>query len=359
VIANKIVPLASFVRSPGEFSLFTAFIMIIAAAAGLQSLKVTRENFILWVPPLKRLTLLFLSLLPLAIIVILVTRNSFLFTPQGDYGQTIKQNIKNMIDRASFWDLLWIQCSLSLATIYFLVRCLIRPDKFGISLAISLNLIVICWLTLPFTGVGSKSKKEVDAILSAVPGGIVNQALTPVNSLPQDSNYMAFTGMPYTYMKIIGTPQWNPYPIQLKHNAAFFDDNQSVQFINRQAYLFLSSDTSVNSPVNEDLSFINVRTTGPGYIRAQIRNERFNYITLLQNDYLHWQVFIDGKETNHFTGYKTFISTAIPKKTFEIEYRFKPGNIYTAGLISLILLLACTTYLLIPGRKRPAPKQDP
>ena len=149
-----------------------------------------------------------------------------------------------------------------------------------------------------------------------------------------------------SFSKKIGNPEMEDYPVQLKSSAAFFSDSSLTSFINQQAWLFLSSDTLVNASTNFDSSLIKVIKNGPGKIKCSISNSGFRFLVLLQNDYPHWEVSMDGKEVEHFTAFKTFIAVPVTNGNHTIEFSFNPKPIRTVlqiniAILVLLLILLC------------------
>jgi hypothetical protein len=85
---------------------------------------------------------------------------------------------------------------------------------------------------------------------------------------------------------------------------------------------------------------------GPGYIKATISNKDYNYLTFLQNDYPYWTVKINGRENDHFTGFKTFLTTGIPAGDFVVEFIFDPYPIRWALRITVLFLVIGGVILL-------------
>jgi hypothetical protein len=144
------------------------------------------------------------------------------------------------------------------------------------------------------------------------------------------------------------------YPIQLKSSAEYFSDSVLTGFINQQAWLFLSSDTLINASTNFDSSSLKVIENGPGKIKCSINSSGYKFLVLLQNNYPHWQVSIDGSLINHFTAFKTFITVPVSDGNHIVEFSFNPKRIKTAlqiNIIILILLSFCLSIKNIRNRR--------
>jgi len=332
------LPLTGFVRINGEFTYFVLLILFLLSSAGLYSL-LQKDNYLqLLITPIKWLLIVFLSTALISLITIIITKSSFVFTSSNTAG---KYFIKSLFENLSFADLLLIQSLIGVFIVW-----LIKKYKFNYAasvLILCINLIITTWFCLPFTGLGMKSKKEMQELINSSPKGIQLQELTPVTKTklitPVDKREYVMLS---SFSKKIGNPEIEDYPVQLNSNAAFFNDSILTGFINQQAWLFLSSDTLVNAFTNFDSSAIKVIENGPGKIKCSIHNSGFKFLVLLQNNYPHWQVSMDGKEVKHSTAFKTFISVPVTDGNHIIEFNFNPKPIRTVlqiNIATLVLLL--------------------
>jgi hypothetical protein len=279
----------------------------------------------------------------IALITIFTAKSSFVFTSSNSAG---KYFIKSLFEDLSFSDLLLIQSLIGLLTVW-----LIKKYKFNFTAStfiLCINLIIITWLCLPFTGLGMKSKKEMQQVINSTPKGIQLQELTPVSktNLITPENKREYI-MLSSFSKKIGNAEMEDYPVQLKSSAEYFSDSALTGFINQQAWLFLSSDTSVNASASFDSSMIRVIENGPGKIKCSINNGGYKFLVLLQNNYPYWQVSIDGKEVNHFTAFKTFITVPVTDGNHIIEFIFNPKPIRTALQINIVILILLSVLLSV------------
>ena len=150
-------------------------------------------------------------------------------------------------------------------------------------------------------------------------------------------------------------PKYGHFPKnenQKKSDKEFIET--ALKQVKKQAFIFLSEDTVINTLTNFDSSHIQVLKSGAGYTKCIIRNETFKWLTLLQNNYRYWEVRIDGEKVIHQTGFKTFISVPVEKGVHTIEFEFNPTMIKSIMWINLLLLLTSLVVICIPklaGRK--------
>jgi CTP:phosphocholine cytidylyltransferase-like protein len=347
--AWEFLPLIGFVRLNGEFTYFVILILFLYGSAGLQQF-INKKNPGSNINILSYLKWASIIIAASAIIVILSTHSSFIFSNIPD-PFSIKGIIKSLIDNSSFWDLLFIQAIIQAAIIYLVKKSI--GNKTRATLLLCLNLIVITWLTLPFTGLGITSKKEVQSVINTFPRGIQPQGLVAINDAeyikPADENQFLLIS---SYSKKIGYTKPDQYPVQLSSNNDFITDTALYSFIKKQAFLFLSNDITINTTTDFDSAHIQVLRSGPGYTKCIINNESFKWLTLLQNNYQYWEVRIDGKRVNHQTGFRTFISVPVEHGVHTIEFEFKPTLIKISMWVNLVLLFVALVVILTPKLTR-------
>lgn len=84
------------------------------------------------------------------------------------------------------------------------------------------------------------------------------------------------------------------------------------------------------------------RYFSPVNLRFETQSAYAGLAVLLQNNYPGWKVFIDGKETSHFTVNHTLIGIKLPPGKHEISYRYENRLYSYAAVISSVLF-----YLLL------------
>lgn len=341
---NHALPFLGYVRLNGEFTYFVIVILLLLAAFGLQHL-FSEQNF-KWLTRLTRiLTIFFIAALLTALIIILTSHSSVIFssTTSSDF----KSRIKSIIDKLQFADLLFISAGIQLVTVLLIHKKYFYKKTLFI---IASNLVIMTWLTLPFTGLGMSSKKEMRSKMNVLPHGTYAQELQPLRkTVFLDSTLFDELQLLGSYSKKIGYPKEEYYPVQLNTTKIFFGDTSLHHFINDQAFVFLSTDTTLNAGTNFDTANIQIQEFGNGHLKIVINNPGYNYINFLQNDYPYWQTFVNGKKVPHFTGYKTFITLPVEKGRQVIEFKFEPQPIKKALWINICIILAGVILLLIPG----------
>lgn len=343
VFVWKVLPLLGYVRLNGEFTYFVILLLLLIGAGGLE--KLIRENT--WQQKASRLVsistiITFCVIVASLLAVIFYNNYSINIT-----GQNLKEKIKDIVNNSNFWQLLFVQAAIQTATLLLIRKYL--NQKVTLVLLTSINLVIITWLIMPFTGVGMMSKKEVQQVLNTFPRGIQPQELLAINKTkyinPHDESQFLLIA---SYSKKIGHLKPDQYPVQLKSNNDLITDTTLFSFIKQQAFLFLSTDTVINTQTNYDSSYIRVIKSGPGYTKCIIINSKYNWLTLLQNNYPYWRVKVNGNLVKHFTSFKSFISIPIENGTYEVEFNFETTRIKAFMWVNITLLLTAIILLLLP-----------
>jgi hypothetical protein len=339
------LPLLGYVRLNGEFAYFVLLILLACGAYGAEL--IFQKKYNLSSASYLLNTFLAITLIILITGTVMVLIKGISFTTINFTG-SIKYFIKGLLDNLSIYDLILIQSIIQLVTLLLLKKFF--SNKLKLTLVFAFNLIIITWLTLPFTGLGMMSKKEVESVINTFPKGIKHQDLVSIKdakyiSQEYESAFMLIS----SYSKKIGYLHPDQYPVQLNTNNDFSADKNLYEFIQKQPYLFLSTDTTINAITAFDSSKINVIRAGPGHIKCVIKNENYKWLILLQNNYKYWNVNSESKPTKHFTVFKTFIGIPIKPGVQKIEFRFEPRPIKLVLWFNIALLISALMLLIWPG----------
>lgn len=346
-IAWKVLPLLGYVRLNGEFTYFVILLLLFCGAIGLERM-IKENNTTNYKISANILVGLTITALIISLTMLFLRGLSVQVVPRnGDF----KSIIKDVIDKLTIWELLTIQSAIQIVTLFIFRKYYINKKIVG--LVFILNLTLITWLTMPFTGIGMMPKKEVQAVIKTFPKGINTPELVSVNDTKYiDTSFEKQFMLISSFSKKIGYYHQDQYPVQLKSNNNFFNKRPVFEFIKKQAFLFLSVDTILNTATNYDSVNINIIRSGPGYTKCIIHNNGYKWLTLLQNNYPYWKVKIDGKKVEHFTSFETFISIPVTTGKHEIEFSFEPKHIKLLALINIGLLATALLVLSSSGFSR-------
>ncbi len=347
--AWNFLPYLGYVRLNGEFNYFVLLILLLAGSAGFElysrnALYQKEGNKLL-----RRLNWIFITGLIFSACLILSSHSSLCYETAPPV-EGIKERIKWIVDHLHFPDLLFVQSVIQLITL----AC-IRKYNFTItSLVIitALNLAIISWLILPYTGLGMASKANRQELISRYPKGIHPPEQVALNATSfLDKSYTRDLVLLGAYSKKIGYLKEEDYPVKLNTAEFVLRDSILLSFIGQQSWIFLSKDTSMGTATDFDSSSIHVLQFGPGRLQVSIDNKNYRYLTFLQNDYPYWKVNVNGRSIPHFTGFGSFITIPLPAGSQEVEFRFDPVPIKMTLIVQL-LILAAALLLLCNKRTR-------
>lgn len=353
--AYHFLPFTGNVRLDGEFSYFVTLIMLLAGAWGL-------ETYLHRASPRPRRPYAIAAAACGLIAVLclpMIHQSADVTAAASAATQTAarahwKQTIRSFIDNISFWQLLLIGSILQGLTLLYLARR--GPGAKNLVLATAANLVLTCWLILPFTGLGMASKADRQRLISSFPRGIHPQEQLPLDDTRFiDSAHRKDLTLLGDYSKKIGYPKEEQYPVEITTAETLYNDTTLFDFIRRQSFLFMSMDTTAKTATGYDSSAIRIIRFCPDNLAASVDNDRFHYLTFLQNDYPYWKIKLDGRPVPHFTGFRTFMTIPIPRGSHVVEYTFDPQPVKTAGWIDLGILLAALVSLIV----MPAKANDP
>ena len=337
IFAYHFLPFTGNVRLNGEFSYFVTLIMLLAGAWGLERHPASQNP--------RRRTLYRLAA-ACGIIALLSLTMIHPTAIETTAAQTAgwKQTIKTFIDHATFWRLLLAGSILQGLTLVFLARRGLTGRNF--LTATAANFVITCWLILPFTGLGMASKADRQRLISTFPKGVHAQEQAPLlDTRFLDSGYAKDLILLGDYSKKIGYPKEEQYPVEIGAAETMYRDTALFDFIRRQSFLFMSVDTTATGPTAFDSDAVRIIHFCPDKLEAWVNNDRYHYLTFLQNDYPYWKVKLDGRPIPHFTGFRTFITIPISPGRHDVEYAFDPQPIRTALWINLAILAAALVSL--------------
>ena len=332
LFAYNFLPYLGFVRLNGEFSYFTYIILILASAFGLSKISLSNVNLIN--RAFRNMLVFFVAVLLICLIAIFISHNSILFSTTN----ISITEVKNILVELTFWDLLFLSSLLQAISVFLLKQYHINSASFLV--LASINLMLICWGCLPYTGLGQKPRKEVQAIIETFPKGITKPLQKTINeNIYINKEYDSIIGSSAFYSKQIGYPTPLPYPVILRQSHMFYNIDSTLKFINGQSFLFLAIDTTIESRTTHDSNSIKIIKFTPTLTKIQVQNNGFKYLTFLQNNYPRWQVFLDGNPIKHFTVFKTFIGLTIPPGKHAVEFRFNTTSLKIVLWANVLILL--------------------
>jgi len=323
------LPLLEYIRTNGEFRVFTLFSFIIILSWPLENMLATGK-----IPQmLDRLLLVFLSLSIIAIIVVFATSLRHGLLP----AYTPMHQIKQLIEFLPLPTRLLINAVilLGLLSTYYLLRKKLAPKTLIPALIIA-DLVILCWIQIPITGVQQKSPGAIRDLLSDAPPGIPLPKLTPIagNVRP---GLERIVGRWSYYSKQPGAPILCDYPV-LFHSTGDYFNSRWPDSLNHRPFVFLAQ--SPEPPALEKFS--------PASIAITTTTSQPDTLVLLQNDFPRWQTSLDNQPCPHIRTYGAFMGIIVPPGSHHLLFRFS-----TTQLLWYMLIPLATMLILLIAAKRP------
>jgi len=362
IFCYKYLPLLGYVRLNGEFRIFALFCFIITAASNLQHYLNVKNNS----KGIKRI-LFFLTSVSFVVIIwsfikLIFTKESIVFSSLNTTHLLSASFLKSVIDQLSFYDVLVLQGTIQLLLLLLTKRIIHfnKPNYF--LLIVILDLCTATLLQIPFTGVGTKSSKEIQTLLNASPKGIPVPALKPIILNDQGSaETTAILGNWSFYNKKPGTNKHSAYPIQFKNEEYLFQSHV-MHFLEQKSFLFFSSNLPDSSTLIRHLSGsanklidsgtrIELLAFNPNNIQAKLIVNQPGDVVLLYQDYPNWKYTLNGQSVQHETYLKSFSKINISKPgVYTVSYSFSPDKIKIFAIVSFItFILLLISLLLLPA----------
>jgi hypothetical protein len=349
------MPLLTFIRDNGEYRIFTLFAFILTVSWPLERLLQQSDKAINHYFPRMINAFFLLSLIALLIGCGIMLYRQIPFLPPSTNGLLLR--IKHQLDILSPAEALTINAAilLLLTAAWFLLRHRVR-NAILIPGIISIDLILSCWLLLPFTGVQRQSPADMQALLPHVSPGIPLPTLEPLAQNDRPGLEKILGRWSY-YTKQPGTPVKGDYPVLLQETKDYFESPCAKTLVQRP-FVFR---TAPNAPLPRLTAFSPTRIElQVGQVAAPAKRDHENgpadTLVLLQNHFPGWQSSIDGRPCPLLKLYGSFMGVAVPADNFphRVQFLFSPPGLLWYLLIPVITLLL----LAFAGTRQPLAQSD-
>lgn len=292
---------------------------------------------------------------------------------------TYLQNQKHIIERfrlANIFENIFIQGIIQLAItglFLFLILHKKHLNKWLIFVFVLVELSIAVQLNLPVTGYGLAKPLEIKEKFNHFPKGspIPDNVAINKNSDRENAsgvlwrnlgNYNkqvsadAFTSFMFSgWMSLIDS--FPSFRDSILNNELLYlsDDIRSLNAIGEAEFsketLYLPDSIRTNfskQKYSKDRSDkVIISSFQPNEIVCSVSLKNPQWLTLIQNDYIGWQVYIDGKKAAHYTSNLALISLPVPSGKHEIVFSFELDivkNSYILSIIAFLLLLLLIYY---------------
>lgn len=339
------LPLLKYIRTNGEFRIFTILCFCIIAGFGLDELEKNQQNLY------ARFTKIFKILLLITLLILLFSSIKSYSSVQHLFSidkQGLIATIKASIDNLTFYNVLLISVIIQLGLILLLLVS--KANTYKIVILILADLVINSIAYLPFTGVGTVRLADVQKVFNASKKGITLPPLIALENIDTFSvKKTGLVGSSSFYNKKIGITKLTDYPSYFSNTEAYFKSDWP-NLVNNFPYVFLKKNIdNYDKPSTYHDSALIVDFFSPKRIRLRTNETFSDTLVLLQNKYKFWKAKVDGKEINVIPAFITFMSIPLNKGQHEVEFYYNDELLVLFTIISIssfiiVLVFICHNY---------------
>lgn len=352
-------PFMNLFRFPSYFSLFSILILLVL---GGKQLAFTLSSFVISKDKLIKIISVLIGLILILLIVAFIKNNSASFFFFADY-----ETIFDFIRAANFYQSIVLQGTIQLMLLIGLLVTIIKAaEKYRliiISIFVVVDMITATQLNIAYVGFSQTSPKELHDYVATLPKGFPIPAMNNISEnteeLGQKHGLYRNTSV---FHKRISADVFNSFcfknqVMMLDSLRPLYDSmlhNPLVHFSSevypeaelKQKKIKISPETIVLS--EEDYNKIApamnpsvfemldawVASFQPNQIVVGGIAQSPQLLTLLQNKYVGWKAYIDGKETEILLSNYLTMSVYFPPGQHEVEFVYKNSAVVIGGIIS-------------------------
>jgi hypothetical protein len=331
VLLYEHLPGLQYIRTNGEFRIFSIFSFIICGAFHLELLFLKQKES-LSVKKYKRwiFLLLFIGLAILS--------TTFLMSIKIN-SEGLISGTKYLLDHLSFQ-----QCFIIAGIIFFIISILYlfaltrkRSITGFILFALVMDLILNSWALLPITGVGKTSVAHMQSIINKSPKGFPKPTFNKEKEPLLTKEEIPLVGNWAWYAKNFANPQID-YPSMLNSTQKFINSKDSNFFRGKSFAFFISG--RKNQMIVERFS--------PHLFSLKVHSPEADTLVLLQNDFPGWKVTRNNVDVKPIVYAKTFMAIPVQKGESIIKWKFSSQIILVVtlwGAMIFFLILIGTFFL--------------
>lgn len=373
-------PFMNLFRFPSYFSLFTLLILLLV---GGKQLAFTLSSFVISKDKLVKIIVVLIGLMTILLIVAFIKNNGATF-----FFSNHHETIFDFIREANLYQNIILQGTIQLL---FLIRLLITIIKASekyriqiISAFVVLNMFITVQMNLAYVGFSQTSPKELHDYVATLPKGfpmpLMNKISENTEELGQKHGLYRNTS---GFHKRISADVFNSfcfknqammldslrplYDSMLRNSLVYFSSSVSPERDLKNKKLNITPATIVLSdedyakvesqikPVSIDSIQIKITSYTSDKIALEGNSLNSEMLTLLQNKYVGWKAYIDGKEAEIFLSNYMTMSIVFPNGKHTVEFIYKNKPVVIGGIISysfFFLILIVLSVIWIKENKR-------
>jgi hypothetical protein len=371
-IIYNVVPFMNLFRFPSSFSLFTLIIFLIL---GSRQLAFNISSFTISRHKLLTIIIMLMALIAALVVFSAVKNNgsSFFFFNQFD-------TIFDFIDASNFYQNIIFQGTIQLLLLAALLIFILKAPAASLIRIITVfavvDMLLAAQLNLAYTGMSRTSPKELHNYISSLPKKFPLPSLNNISEnteeLGQKKGLFRNTSV---FHKRISADGYNSFcfakQTMLQDSLSQLYDsmlhNPLVYFSNdicsEEQFLKKSSAAAHSSIVLKDADYktlsskiskaanagaaVKITAFSPEKITAEVDAAAGGLVTLLQNQYTGWKVFVDGDEKPVLLSNYITMSVYVPAGAHLVTFRYKNIPVIIGAVISYSVFVLLLVFLLV------------
>jgi hypothetical protein len=331
------IPLVNYVRLNSEFRIFAIMSFILAGGISLEYSVKWKDHTL--VRSLQALRFIYIAAVVSALVFILLKGDTILKAFTGI--STGKPGLKALINGISFADSVVIHGVIQLFICTLLINALKAVDYRKLVLIGFGEIAIATLLNLPFTGVGQRSVKDINELLTMAPKGITAPRMVREDEVANEYPKTDLILGPWSlYSKQIAMDSLFPYPL-IFHSTLDLAASKDMEILKTEPAFFFRSKTGI-SRKEIAYSFQDIMF----HLELMLKDT----LVIKQNVYPKWQADLDGTPIPIHAAYGNFIAVALPEGKHQLTLAFRNNRIKIL-LFSEFLLLMVASIILFLIRK--------
>jgi len=375
----SVFPFMNLFRFPSYFSLFAIIILLLL---GGKQLAFTLSSFVISKDKLVKIIVVLIGLVFILVLISFVKNNSASFFFFADY-----ETIFDFIRAANFYQNIVLQGTIQLGLLTALLVTIIKAtEKYRliiITLFVVVDMLLATQLNIAYVGFSQTSPKELHDYVATLPSGF---PLPEMNNISENKEELGQKHGLYRntsgFHKRVSADVFNSfcfknqimmldslrplYDSMLRNPLVYFssqifsetDLKQKKIKISPAAIVLGDEDYKKVAPAMKSSVFEMqdawVASFRPDQIVVGGIVQSPQLLTLLQNKYVGWKAYIDGKETEILLSNYLTISVYFPPGQHEVEFVYKNNAVVVGGIISysvFIILMIVLSVIWIKENK--------
>lgn len=324
----KVLPFMDTFRHPGTIRIFTTMGLLVLSGFGWKwFLSGTSYLFMKRISYVALFLFLFISTYFIFFSAAIMEIKEFF-----ESGFT-RNDFRTFMEKSSLAT--WILIS-GCVQILFLLLLLVQRNKHRLPALSVTNMIIITFLCMPFTMVSHYSPKEVNTFLHSFPGGFPSDALLhPVTDRVDDPSTLTKFGYIDFYTKKISLQDHLLSPTVNSDYYAMLVDTVLRKKISSHPFIYDSLNNNIL-----------ISAFSPNALAFVYEGQQPAQIMITQQYNHNWRAWSGDSLLKIRKSSTAFMTTQVPAGPVTIRLQYKPMGVIIAGVVSLLFIIGCLTYLI-------------